>query len=82
MTSSLLKVCLRNKVVSKILETKRTERVTNESALTGVKEKREVWLSVEARRDKMIGRILRHDSLKKNDIEGDVVGNVSRGRLI
>jgi len=54
--------------------------VTNETVLARVKEKRQFWHRIKVRINKMIGHILRHDSLTKNVIESDVEGYIRRGR--
>ncbi|VVC31428.1 Hypothetical protein CINCED_3A000591 [Cinara cedri] len=64
----------------KILEISWTERVTNKEVLNKIKGQRQIWKSIQSRRDKMIGHILRHESLSKKILEGDVKGHVARGR--
>jgi len=64
----------------KILKIKWIERITNETVLDRIKEKRELWHIIKVRRDKMIRHLLRHDSLTKSVIEGDVEGHIRRER--
>lgn len=56
----------------KLLKIKWTERVINETVFSKVKEKRQLWHNIKVRRDKIIGHILRHDSLTLNVIEDDI----------
>ncbi|KAF0724219.1 LINE-1 reverse transcriptase [Aphis craccivora] len=64
----------------KMLKIPWTEKVTNKEILDKIKEQRQIWKSIQSRRGKMIGHILRHQSLLKKIIEGDVEGHISRGR--
>lgn len=56
-------------------------RVTNEEVLNKIKEKRQLWKSIQSRRDKMIGHILRNRSLLKTIIEGDIQGQIGKRKL-
>lgn len=51
-----------------------TVRVTDENVLDEIKEKRLLCKSIQSRRDKMTGHILRHEDLLKKIIEGDAEG--------
>jgi len=64
----------------KMLKIKWIERITNEAVLDRMKEKRELWCIIQIKRNKMIGHLLRHDSLTKSVIEDDVTGHIRRGR--
>ncbi|CAI6343800.1 unnamed protein product [Macrosiphum euphorbiae] len=64
----------------KMLKIPWTEKVTNKEVLDKIKEQRQIWKSIQSRRGKMIGHILRHESLLKKIIEGDVEGHIARGR--
>ncbi|KAI5636210.1 hypothetical protein NE865_11049 [Phthorimaea operculella] len=57
-----------------------TERKTNEEVLQLVKEKRALLRTIENRRGKMMGHLIRHDSFLKTIIEGKVEGKRGRGR--
>ncbi|VVC31607.1 Hypothetical protein CINCED_3A018086 [Cinara cedri] len=56
-----------------------TERVTNKEVLNKIKRKRQIWKSIQSRRDEKTEHILRHASLLKEIIEGDVEGHIARG---
>lgn len=64
----------------KMLRIKWIDRITNEAVLIRIKEKEILWHTVKVRRAKMIGHLLRHESLTKTVIEGDVEGHIGRGR--
>jgi len=58
-----------------------TERVTNEEVLDRIKDKRHLWKSIQSRRDKIIGHILKHESLLRTIFERELEGHVGWGRL-
>jgi len=64
----------------KMLRIKWIDRITNEAVLIRIKENKILWHTVKVRRAKMIGHLLRHESLTKTVIEGDVEGHIGRGR--
>ncbi|KAI5634899.1 hypothetical protein NE865_12382 [Phthorimaea operculella] len=57
-----------------------TEKRTNEEVLRRVDEKRALLRTIENRRGKMIGHLIRHDHFLKNIVEGKVEGRRRRGR--
>lgn len=61
--------------------TKKKKIITNEAVLARIREKRKLWCYIKIKRDKMIGHLLlRHGSLTKSVIEGDVEGYIRRGK--
>ena len=56
------------------------DRVSNEEVLERAMVRKKLWKQIQIRRDKMIGHILRHDSLVKIIIEGSIEGKNFRGR--
>jgi hypothetical protein len=52
----------------KMLRIKWIDRITNEAVLNRIKEKKILWHTVKVRRTKMIGHLLRHESLTKTVI--------------
>lgn len=64
----------------KILKIKWIERITNKAVLNRIKEKREFWHTIKVRRDKIIGHLLRYDSITKSVKNGDNEGQIGRGR--
>jgi hypothetical protein len=48
-----------------------TEKVTNKEVLDKIKEQQQVWKNIQSRGE-MIGHILRHESLLKKIIKGEV----------
>ncbi|VVC27478.1 Hypothetical protein CINCED_3A011221 [Cinara cedri] len=64
----------------KMLRIKWIDRITNEAVLNRTKEKKILWHTIKVRRAKMIGHLLRHESLSKTILEGDFEGHIGRGR--
>jgi hypothetical protein len=62
----------------KMLRIKWIDRITNKAVLNRIKEKKILWHTIKVRRAKMIGHLLRHESLSKIVIEGDVEGHIGR----
>jgi len=56
------------------------DRITNEAVLNSIKEKKAIWYTIKVRRANMIRHLLRHDSLLKTVIEGNVDGHIGRGK--
>jgi hypothetical protein len=56
----------------RMLKIKWTERITNEEVLRRVGEKRNIMNTVRRRRGRYIGYILRHSSLLKTVLEGEI----------
>jgi len=46
-----------------MLEIRWTEKITYKEVLDKIMEQRQIWISIQCRRGKMIGHILRHESL-------------------
>jgi len=63
-----------------MLRIKWIDRITNEAVLNRIKEKKILWHIIKVRRAKMIGHLLRHESLSKTVIKGDVEGHIGRGK--
>ncbi|PZC78062.1 hypothetical protein B5X24_HaOG202597 [Helicoverpa armigera] len=57
-----------------------TERISNEEVLSRIGSRRQLLHSIENRRGKMIGHLIRHDDFIKNIVEGKVEGKRGRGR--
>lgn len=57
-----------------------TEKRTNEEVLTLVDEKRSLLRTIENRRGKMMGHLIRHDTFFKTILEGKIEGKRGRGR--
>ncbi|KAJ2951390.1 hypothetical protein O0L34_g13533 [Tuta absoluta] len=57
-----------------------TEKRTNEAVLNIVKEQRSSLRTIDDRRGKMMGHLIRHDHFLKNIVEGKVEGRRGRGR--
>ena len=57
-----------------------TEMVTNEEVLQRINEKRNLMDTIEKRRGKMIGHLIRHDRFINNIMEGKIEGKRGRGR--
>ncbi|KAI5638904.1 reverse transcriptase (RNA-dependent DNA polymerase) domain-containing protein [Phthorimaea operculella] len=57
-----------------------TEKKTNDEVLHRVNEKRCLLRTIENRRGKMIGHLMRHDNFWKNIVEGKIEGSRGRGR--
>ena len=64
----------------KMMKISWTDRVTNEEVLNQVKAKRTIWNTLQRRRDKMIGHILRPEGLTHLIVEGIAEGKRGRGR--
>jgi hypothetical protein len=64
----------------RMLKIKWTERITNEEVLRIVGEKRNIMITVRKRRGRFIGHILRHSSLLKAVLVGEISGKNYRGR--
>lgn len=64
----------------RMLKKLRVEVVTSNLVFKSIKKNWQLWQSTQTRRDKMIGYVLRHDSLPKTIIEGDVEGHIWIGR--
>ena len=56
------------------------DKITNEEVLKRVNEKRKIWMTIQSRRCRMIGHILRHGGLMQVILEGMTEGKRSRGR--
>ena len=56
------------------------DKISNEEVLKRAMARRKLWKQIQTRRDKMVGHILRHDSLLKTIIEGNIEGKNARGR--
>lgn len=57
-----------------------TEKITNIEVLRRIQEKRILLTTIENRRGKMVGHLIRHDSFIKTIMEGKIEGKRGRGR--
>jgi len=57
-----------------------TERITKKEVLDKIKEQRLIWKSMLSRKGKMVGHILKHESLLKKIIDGDFEEYIERAR--
>jgi len=64
----------------RMLKVKWTDRVTNDEVLTRMGAQRCLWNMLTNRRDRLVGHILRHESLTNTVLEGMVEGENCRGR--
>lgn len=56
------------------------EKKTNEEVLRMVNEKRTILNTIENRRGKMIGHLMRHDNYFRTILEGKIKGKRGRGQ--
>lgn len=56
-----------------------TDKRTNGAVLRIMQEKRSSVMSIEIRRGKMFGHLIRHDSFLASDLEGEIDGKRDRG---
>ena len=64
----------------KLLKTNWLDKVTNDTILNLVKEKRSLYVSIKRRRDRLIGDTIRHKGLAEIVLQGILEGRKKKGK--